>query len=233
MRQILIVDSDSTVYQAICDRMRDSFMEVYRMTSMSEALASYMEQDYHLVIFDIQCVTMDVIEVLQIMRTAKHTPILALTVPLTPKEIISLFHAGADTYLEKPLNIEVCIAQANALIQRYVDAEINYEHYKTIVYGSELIISPRYRQVMINGKFLKLTRKEFDLLHYLALHRDQVFTRAQLYDHIWDDEPAIAVDDSVKSIIKNLRKKLSTANKSYIQNLRGMGYRFVMETDSL
>lgn len=227
----MVVDKNSAVCQAICDSMRDSFTEVYCVTSTAEALVSYMKQDYHLVILDIQCADTDVIDMLRTMRNTKHTPILVLTDTLTPKEIVSLLNAGADTYLERPLNIDICIAQANALMKRYIDAEINYEHYKPIIYGSELIISPRYRQVMVNGKFLKLTRKEFDLLHYFASHPEQVFTRAQLYGHIWDDETAIAVDESVKSLIKKLRKKLAEADKNYIQNLRGIGYRFVIEID--
>lgn len=231
MRQVLVVDNDSDFCQAICDNMRDSFTEVCCVTSTEEALASYMKQDYHLVVLDIQCADVDVITMLRTMRNAKHTPILVLTVPLTPEGILSLFHAGADTYLEKPLNVDVCIAQANALIKRYIDAEINHEHYKPVVYGTELIISPRYRQVMIHGKFLSLTKKEFDLLHYFASHPEQVFTRAQLYDHIWDGETAIAVDESVKSLIKKLRKKLAAADKNYIQNLRGIGYRFVIQID--
>lgn len=83
-------------------------------------------------------------------------------------------------------------------------------------------------QVIVDGKFLELTRKEFDLLHCFAKHPGQVLSREQLYDYIWNDEPAVAVDEAVKSLIKKLRKKLASVNKFYIQNTRGVGYRLVL-----
>ena len=123
------------------------------------------EQDFCLIILNMQLTGMDSIELLQTMRHIKHTPILVLTVPLNAREIVNLFHAGADTYLEKPLNMDVCVAQANALMQLYLDADTNHSHHGPIIRGSKLIISPRYRQVIVDGKPVELTRKEFDLLH--------------------------------------------------------------------
>nr|WP_243154143.1 winged helix-turn-helix domain-containing protein [Pseudoflavonifractor sp. 60] len=81
---------------------------------------------------------------------------------------------------------------------------------------------------MVDGKPLELSRKEFDLLHCLAAYPGQVFSRGQIYSHIWDDEPTVAVDEAVKSLIKKLRKKLATVDKDYIQNMRGVGYKFVL-----
>ena len=123
-------------------------------------------------------------ELLKTMRCTNHTPILVLTAPLTSEEIITLLNAGADTYLEKPLNIEVCVAQANALMRLYIDSDINHEQHQPLIRGAELIISPRYRQVMVDGKPLGLSRKEFDLLHCLAAYPGQVFSREQIYSHI-------------------------------------------------
>lgn len=208
--------------------MQNDFTDICCMASSAEALDSYIKQDYCLVILDTQLSDMDSMEILRIMRRSKHTPILLLTNSVSSEGIVELLHAGADTYIEKPLSLEVCVAQANALIQLYIDAEINHNQHKPIVHGSELIISPRYRQVIVDGKPLELTRKEFDLLHCFAKHPGQVLSREQLYDYIWNDEPAVAVDEAVKSLIKKLRKKLVSVNKFYIQNTRGVGYRFVL-----
>lgn len=208
--------------------MQNDFTDICCMVSSAEALDSYIKQDYCLVILDTQLSDMDSMEMLRIMRRSKHTPILLLTNSVSSEGIVELLHAGADTYIEKPLSLEVCVAQANALIQLYIDADINHNQHKPIVHGSELIISPRYRQVIVDGKPLELTRKEFDLLHCFAKHPGQVLSREQLYDYIWNDEPAVAVDEAVKSLIKKLRKKLASVNKFYIQNTRGVGYRFVL-----
>ena len=227
-RQILVVDNDLATCQSIREGLRDSLTEVCCITSAVEALTSYMKQDYCLVILDIQLDDIDSMELLKTMRCTNHTPILVLTAPLTSEEIITLLNAGADTYLEKPLNIEVCVAQANALMRLYIDSDINHEQHQPLIRGAELIVSPRYRQVMVDGKPLELSRKEFDLLHCLAAYPGQVFSRGQIYSHIWDDEPTVAVDEAVKSLIKKLRKKLATVDKDYIQNMRGVGYKFVL-----
>ena len=208
--------------------LQDNVTEICFMTSSAEALASYLEENYCLVILDAQLSDMDSIEMLRIMRRSKHIPILLLTNPLSSEGIVEFLHAGADTYIERPLNIEVCAAQANALIQRYVDSDIDHNPLKPIIHGSELIISPRYRQVIVDGMPLELTRREFDLLHYFASYPRQVFTCEQLYIHVWRDSSAVTVDDIVKSQIKRLRKKLSQIGKDYIQTEWGVGYKFIL-----
>ena len=211
--------------------MQDKFTKVHSMSSSAEALASYMRQDYCLVILDVQITDMDGMILLRTMRNAKHTPILALTKPLSAEEIVMILHAGADAVLEKPLNKNVCVAQANKLIQRYVEDDINQGLHRPIIHGSELIISPRYRQVMINGKYISLTRREFDLLHFFADHQEQVFTCEQLYDEIWGCDSAVAIENIVRSQIKRLRKKLSDFGKNYIRTEWGVGYKFVLQDD--
>lgn len=227
-RQILVVSNDLAVCQELQESFQNNITDTYCMTSSAEALASYIKQDYCLVILDTQLSDMDSVGMLQTMRGSKHTPILLLIDSLQNNKIVEFLHAGADTYIEKPVNIEICVAQATALIQRYVDDGINNEQHKPIVHGSDLIISPRYRQVMVNGKSLSLTRKEFDLLHCMASYPNQVFSCEQLYNHVWNDESAVAVDEVVKSQIKRLRKKLTSIGKDYIQNEWGVGYKFVL-----
>lgn len=227
-RQILVVDRDLTAGQAICDSLVDDVTDVCCTASTMEALADYMKNEYCLVILDVQLADTNSMELLRTIRNTKHTPILVLTDPLDSEDIVTLFHAGADACLEKPLDIEVCIAQANALIKLYIESNINHSQHKPVIHGSEFMISPRYRQVMIDGKPLALTRREFDLLHCLASCPKQVFTCEQLYDHVWGNGSAVAVDDIVKSQIKRLRRKLSQIGKDYIQTEWGVGYKFVL-----
>ena len=100
----------------------------------------------------------------------------------------------------------------------------------TLAFGNDLVIDPLTRQVFVHGNELKMTRKEFDLLFRLASNPGKVFTREQLYDHIWDEQSAYNVDDVVKHHIKTLRKKLTTSNAEYIKNVWGIGYRFEHDT---
>lgn len=72
-----------------------------------------------------------------------------------------------------------------------------------------------------------LTKKEFDLLHYFANHPFQVFSKGQLYVHVWDDSFANIGDETVRVHIQRLRRKLATTGKNLIHNVRGVGYKFV------
>lgn len=78
----------------------------------------------------------------------------------------------------------------------------------------------------MKGEQLNLTRKEFELLFCLASHAGQVLSREQLYSQVWEDDITYNVDGLIKAHIKTLRKKLTPANKEYIKNVWGIGYRF-------
>lgn len=96
-----------------------------------------------------------------------------------------------------------------------------------LIFGTYLTIDPCCRQVYLHGESLSLTRKEFDLLYYLASNPGQVFSKEQLYHHVWHDFSALEGEDTVKTHIKTLRKKLGPVGKSCIQNIWGIGYKFV------
>ena len=116
----------------------------------------------------------------------------------------------------------------------------------TLAFGKDLVIDPLARQVLLNGKDLRLTRKEFDLLFCLASNPGQVFSRKQLYSHVWDEHAAYNVDEVVKTQIKTLRQKLSTTgNESKIFSIEvltmkiafycrigGKGYGFLLPEDA-
>lgn len=85
------------------------------------------------------------------------------------------------------------------------------------MFSVDFIINPAKRQVFLKGNVLNLTRKEFDLLFYLASHAGQILSREQIYRAVWNEDSAYNVDESVKSHIKSLRKKLLPSGKEYIK----------------
>lgn len=220
----MIVENDSSICHAIKRYMQDENTDIYCAASAVEAIGRFMKEDYSLVIIDIHC--MEEINMLYIMREVKKTPILVLAVPLESNEKIALFRAGADAYMEMPLDLGLCKAQANALIELYLQSDLNSARHMPLVFGTELLINPQYRKVLVSGKALSLTRKEFDLLHYLASHPGQVFSKEQLYRQIWQDDSILGGDDTVKTHIKTLRKKMGDMGKKCIQTIWGIGYKF-------
>ena len=175
---------------------------------------------------------MDKLEMVRILRTMKNTPIIAMSDRLEADELIDLYHSGADAYLEKPIDPRICAAHANALIDLYFRADEESRKRATLASGSSLVISPRYRQVFINGKQIDLTRKQFDLLLYLAQHRHQVFSTRQLYGQIWKDLFDLGGENTVTVHINTLRKKMGSLRPKVIQTVRGFGYQFIPPPES-
>lgn len=223
--KILVIDDDPNVYQSIQKRLQSDRMEVFYAISPEEVLKDDGVFPYSLVIMDTCLAETDGISLLQAIRRYANSPILVLERELSSKRRVALFQAGADACLEKPIDIDVWVAQAQSLIQLYKRSK---GHCRPLTFGSELIISRRHRQVLVEGKSLQLTRKEFDLLHCLASSPGQVFSREQLYAHVWDEVSPIWGDETVKVHIKTLRKKLASVGKEYIQNVWGIGYKFVL-----
>ena len=136
--------------------------------------------------------------------------------------------AGASACLTKPIDLQECAAQVNALLNLYF-ATSEKRAIHTIAYGTEFVIDPEFRTVFLKGKSVDLSRKEFDLLFFLASHNKQVFSRQQLYEQVWGYDPYSSVDDVVRACVKHIRRKLGPTGRDYVQTVRGVGYRFAAD----
>jgi len=128
---------------------------------------------------------------------------------------------GADDYIAKPFSLAELHSRMQAILRRKHGLKSN-----TMSVG-EFEIDIQNRTVHCKGELVNLTKKEFDLLHYLGLHKNRVLTRIQLTEHIWGD---VLEDDYESNYIdvhvKNLRKKLvAHGNIDWLETVRGVGYR--------
>ena len=128
---------------------------------------------------------------------------------------------GADDYLAKPFSLSELYSRMNAIIRRKHGLKSN----KINFHDFEMDLQSR--QVTCDGNEIMLTKKEFDLLHYLILNKNRVLTRLQLTDHIWGEIIEDDYDSNYIDVhIKNLRKKLSAhGNIEWLETVRGIGYR--------
>ncbi len=226
-RQILVISSDQAFYGPIQSELENDTTEIQCAASLSEALSYITSAEYCLILIDMQVSDMDKIEMIRILRITRHLPIIAVSIPLESNEIITLYRAGITSFVEKPMDIEICVAQADALIRLYLQTEEESKSRATVALGSSLVVSPYHRQVLVDGTPIELTRKEFDLLHYFAQHPHQVFSAGQLYEQIWENAFDVGGESTVMVHINTLRKKLGALGPMVIQTVRGFGYRFV------
>ena len=226
-RQLLIVMDELEVSQSILKRLENPTTKVDCVASLSEALECVIRKTYCLLIIDFHISNIDNTEIVRILRAAKHTPILALTEALASQEKIDLLHMGVDVFLEKPVDAGVCAAQAIALIERYLNVDVTLKALVPIAFGTSLVIAPRYRQALVDGKPIELTRIEYDLLYFMARHPNQVFSREQLYQYVRNDCFDLGGDEAMRSHIKALRRKLAGLEREIIETVWGVGYRFI------
>ena len=225
-KRVLIIDDDLNVCRQIKYALQSSTTDVYYAFSVAEGIKKFLEQEYCLVIMDISLSEVDGQRLLKIMREAKTIPILVLSSKSGQETKLSTYQAGANAYLEKPYELEECLAQAESLMELYVGLKSPKDRCYTLAFGMDMMIDPERRRVTLKGQELNLTRKEFDLLFCLASHAGQVLSREQLYNQVWNNEKSYNVYEAVKSHIKSLRKKLTVSDIDYIKNVWGIGYRF-------
>lgn len=225
-KAILIINANMAAAQIIKHNLTSPNTEIVCVSSMVEALQTFIKTEFCLIILDAGISAEDDHQLLRAMRKARTTPILILSSQSGHAERLKVFQAGAHAYIGEPYSLEECLAQAQSLMELYCDLKPQQEVCYTLAFGKDLVIEPTARKVFLKGKDLRLTKKEFDLLLCLASNPGQVFSREQLYDHVWDEHSAYNVDEVVKAQIKLLRQKLSNTGRDYIKNVWGVGYRF-------
>lgn len=139
-----------------------------------------------------------------------------------------ILNLGADTCLEKPLDMKEVLAVINAVLRRTERlAEPKPLHAAPPIEHKGLSIDPLRRHVSMNGKSISLTAKEFDILNLLISYRGIVLSKAQIYEQVWNEDFRFSTT-SVSDHISSLRKKLglSAKDNQYIQTVYGAGYRF-------
>jgi DNA-binding response OmpR family regulator len=176
-----------------------------------------------LVLLDLNLPRMDGLEVCRLLRKNQDTaqvPVIMLTARVGEAETVAGLDHGADDYVTKPYSVKEVLARVRAVLRRRAPAEEN----ETLREGPIQIL-PAERRVLVDGREVVLTRKEFDLLLDLVRHRGRVLTREKLLERVWGyDYPGET--RTVDVHVRRLRQKLGEAAERGIETVVGVGYRF-------
>ena len=229
-KRVLVINDDPAEQKEICSELEQDCTEVICVESVQDALHVFLNYEFILVILDADMSECDGYGLLEVMQTAKPTPILALSSRYRRYfEGEASYNNRYDTTSEKPY----CLKDSMQLVQHAIFSVLSHENIAkcnyALVCGKDLVINPDKREALLKGQPLKLTRTEFDILVFLATHPGQVLSREQIYDHIWNENSAFNIDDVVKAHIKAIRKKLIDADTQYIQTVWGVGYRLQID----
>ncbi len=221
--KILIVDDEETLCEALRFNLEEAGYYVDIAYSAEEALTLTIS-DYSLIILDIMMGEISGTQLASILRkkeSTAHIPIIFCTAKDAEDDMINGFDLGADDYITKPYSIRNVIARVKAVLRRSVnkrrdDSEwIEYEN---------IAISPQRKICLLDGREVKMPRKEFEILSLLMSHPGRVFSREELLKSIWPDE-VIVLDRVIDVNITRLRSKLGRYGKNIVTR-SGYGYGF-------
>lgn len=218
--RILVVDDEPALRESVARSLRFEGYVVDTAADGVEALEKLPDVRPDALVVDVMMPRLDGVEVCRRVRdNDDRTPILLLTARDSVQDRVRGLDAGADDYLVKPFALEELLARLRAMLRRGSGPSGE----PPLVVG-DLRIDPQTWTVTRGGRKLTLTRTEFNLLEYLARHREQVLTRGQLYEGVWgwDLEGS---SNSVDVFIGYLRKKLEADGElRLLHTVRGVGY---------
>ncbi len=223
-RRILVVDDEETLCEALRFNLEAEGYDVDVAYSAEEALAMDLSR-YDIVLLDIMMGEISGIQLASIMKAnpaTKAIPIIFCTAKDTEDDMIAGLDLGADDYIAKPYSIRNVTARIKAVLRR--TAVTNGDDSNEVRYKG-LVINPQKKQCMIDGKEIKLPRKEFEILLKLLSDIGRVFTREELLNAIWHDD-VVVLDRVVDVNITRIRQKIGSYGKNIITR-SGYGYGFV------
>jgi len=221
MRILIIEDEEKLSKSLKLGLERDGFAVDYLLDGeVGQRRLEINHKDYDLVILDLMLPKKSGFEVCKEIRSQGiMIPVIILTAIDELEDKVLALDSGADDYLVKPFSFEELIARIRALLRRPSQA------LPTELKLNDLVLNTGTRKVYVKDHDIPLTLKEFGLLEYLMRHPNQVLTREQILDHLWDfafDSFSNVVDVHVK----NLRKKMyDVGNEKILETVRGVGYR--------
>ena len=232
MNKVLIIDDDKELCALMKKCIEQENMSALIAYGGAEGLELVSEHDsaYSLIILDVMMPDIDGFQVLQKIRETSNVPGLMLTAKSDEEDKVAGLRMGADDYLTKPFSLNELMARVNSLIRRFTTLNPTSTIDINNLTLKNMVIDKENRIVSINAVPVDLTSKEFDLLYFLASNKGCVFTKKQIYTHVWAEEYAFD-DNNIMSFISKLRKKIEPdpEHPFYILTVRGVGYRFNKE----
>ena len=225
MTKVLIVEDDPGILRTVSDNLKFEKYDI--VTAMDGETAYKLHQTEHpdLIVLDLMLPRISGLELCRKLRTeGVQIPILMLTARSEEADRVLGLDLGADDYVTKPFSVAELMARIRALLRRTTSASSLPE---TLKFG-HIEIDFRKYVARRQGKPIEMTRREFDLLRFLASHEDTVITRDELLNKVWGFD-SYPVTRTVDNHVASLRAKLEAdpAHPVYIQTVHGVGYKFV------
>ncbi len=221
MAQLLLVEDDAAIRGALIRALTERGHAVSSTPNAMAALQFVIDTPPDLVILDLGLPDLDGYEALRMLRAVSKVPVVVATARDDEADIVKVLDAGADDYLVKPFGVGQIEARVRAVLRRAAADEA--QRSEPIIVGG-LRLDGEAHEATLGDQRLDLSRREFDLLYYLAVRAGQVVTKRELLTHVWR-MPYGGADKTVDVHVSWLRRKLgeSAQQPRYLHTIRGVG----------
>jgi DNA-binding response OmpR family regulator len=220
--KILIVDDEKDLCEILQFNLESEGFHIDIAHSGEEALKKPLEK-FDLILLDVMMGGISGYKVANIIRKEKKlkTPVIFLTAKGEENDILTGFNVGGDDYISKPFSIKEVIARIKAILRRGVHSGSESDQLSF----KDLTINTKKKEILVAGKIINLTRKEFEILTLLLKNTGQYISREEILKRIWNDD-VIVTERNVDVNIARLRKKIGDYGAN-IKGKSGYGYCFI------
>lgn len=224
--KILVVDDEAPIAEAVAYNLRKEGHQPIVAADAEQALARFTDEQPGLVILDIMLPSASGFDVCRRIRRSSSVPVIMLTARAEETDRVVGLELGADDYVTKPFSMRELMARVKTILRR--SAESSPSAMDVPVQAGPIQVNPGRHEVTVRGRQVTLTRKEFDLLHFLVSNPGRAFSRSVLLDRVWGADAYVG-ERTVDVHMRWLREKVEEdpSKPRYLQTVRGVGYKLV------
>jgi DNA-binding response OmpR family regulator len=226
--KILVIEDEKVLNDSVVEYLQEERHICEAVFNFEDAIEKIEFYDYDCVVVDINLPDGSGLDIIRhIKKSTKQMGIIIISARNSLENRIEGLEIGADNYLTKPFHL----AELNACLKS-INRRISFNGSDEIRVN-EIKILPSERQVLVNDKEIKLTKKEYELLMFFIANKNKLITKSGLAEHLWGDYMDMADSfDFIYTHIKNLRSKLIKEGcADYIRTIHGVGYKFLVTGD--
>ena len=222
--KILVVEDDREINSMLCEMLDENGYAAEGAFTGMEGLSRLRSGSYDLLILDLMLPYKSGDAVLQELRSFSSLPAIVISAKDTVQNKLDLFRLGADDYLTNPFDLDEVLVRVEAVLRRCGSSKT--QRAPEILQAGKLAVDTESKTASVDGQELVLTAKEYGILELLMRYPHKVFSKANLFESIWNEEYACE-DNTLNVHMSNLRNKLKAADPEteYIKTVWGMGYR--------
>ncbi|MGI6487467.1 MAG: response regulator transcription factor [Syntrophomonadaceae bacterium] len=226
-QQILVVDDDREIVNAIAINLQNEGYEVLTAYDGLQALDLISTQTVHLIILDVMMPNLDGLSTTLKVREEKNIPIIILSAKSEDTDKILGLSMGADDYVTKPFNTMELMARVKSQLRRYLTlGDFNVQAKPNLLTSGGLCFDLENHTLTVDGELVRLTATETRIVELLMKSPGRIFPAEEIYERVWE-EPAYRVENTVMVHIRRIREKIEINPKEpkYLKVVWGIGYK--------